>query len=449
MMRSPARGAAAGVELSKAPMWLRRALGPATSFADQAFASVCNFLTTIVLARSLGLEGFGVYSMVWLAVYLAMNLQLGLIVSPMMSIGSKREGPVADAYYVVILLHQAVYTLLATAAIFGALSALEPFRLDGDLPLAGALCAAAYLMQDFLRRFLFTRGRPSAVLLIDMLNQGLKLGVLAVLWQDDLVTVDSALLTVAGAAAASAIAGMAVAGPLRWRRRVFAEITARQWRSARWLVLTGTVQWLLSYSGLLVTAGLLGPTVLGALRAAQSVLAVLNVVREALENILPPLIGRAMSVSGVPGVRKTVVVALLLAALTGCVIVLALKLTGPWLLRQLYGGEIVAYDWVIVWYACAFPMALVSLVLGCAFRALEKTRPIFVSALVGACFNILTVYPAAVAFGVAGIISVTLASEFVVLTMLAVLARGSGLFEAGRADARHDGSVIGAAVRLP
>ena len=38
------------------------------------------------------------------------------------------------------------------------------------------------------------------------------------------------------------------------------------------LVLTGLVQWALSYSGLLVTAGLFGPRILGALRAAQSLL---------------------------------------------------------------------------------------------------------------------------------------------------------------------------------
>eukprot|EP01042_Synura_sphagnicola_P026716 gene26716-34511_t len=66
--------------------------GPALSFGDQALSSACNFLTTILLARALGREAFGLYTMVWLALFFAMSLQLGLIVSPMMSIGTKEQG---------------------------------------------------------------------------------------------------------------------------------------------------------------------------------------------------------------------------------------------------------------------------------------------------------------------------------------------------------------------
>ena len=76
---------------------------PALSFGDQALSSACNFLTTILLARALGLEAFGHYTMVWLALYFAMSLQLGLIVSPMMSIGTKEQGAEAEAYYLSLI----------------------------------------------------------------------------------------------------------------------------------------------------------------------------------------------------------------------------------------------------------------------------------------------------------------------------------------------------------
>ena len=63
-----------------------------------------------------------------------------------------------------------------------------------------------------------------------------------------------------------------------------------------------------------------------------------------------------------------------------------------------------------------------SLVLGCAFRALERTRPVFTAVLVGGCLNLLAVYPAALAFGVAGLIAVTLLSELAALIVLVMLA---------------------------
>lgn len=396
---------------------------PALSFTDQALSSACNFLTTILLARALGLEAFGIYTMVWLALYLAMSLQLGLIVSPMMSIGTKEQGAEAEAYYTIVFLHQAGYVVVASGAIFAALTFVagsDSTLADAALP--GAMAAASYLTQDFLRRYLFARRRPAGILLIDAINQALKLGALAALWQAGMIGVATALWAVAAAAAVSTLCGLGMSGPLLWRRQVLASVTRRQWRSARWLVLTGSVQWVLSYSGLLVTAGLFGPKVLGALRAAQSLLAVLNVVREALENIVPPLAGKAFAEGGMPGLHRTLRRVMLFAGLVGAVTVLGLGLFGPWLLHRLYGGEILEFDWVIIWYAFAFPMALTSLVLGCAFRALERTRPVFVASLVGGCFNLLAVYPAAAAFGVAGLIAVTLLSELAALVVLVMLA---------------------------
>jgi O-antigen/teichoic acid export membrane protein len=411
-----------GQALSGVKARFRPIFGPMLSFGDQALSSACNFLTTILLARALGLEAFGLYTGVWLALYFAMSLQLGLIVSPMMSIGAKEEGAEAQAYYTVVFLHQAGYVAAAAVAIFAVLTfAAGAAPLLAGLALPGSIAAAAYLTQDFLRRYLFARRRPAGILLIDTVNQALKLGMLAALWHAGMISVANALWAVAGAATVSVICGLCMSGPFRWKPDVFIEVTGRQWRSARWLVLTGSVQWGLNYSGLLVTAGLFGPKVLGALRAAQSLLAVLNVVREALDNIVPPLAGKAFAKGGLPGLRQMLGRAMRFAALTGASAVIGLCLFGPWLLHRLYGGEILEFDWVIVWYAFAFPMALMTQALGCAFRALERTRPIFLATFVGGCFNLLAVYPAAVVFGVAGLIAVTLLSELVVLIVLTIL----------------------------
>jgi O-antigen/teichoic acid export membrane protein len=419
----PQQGGPGGLSSTGLRERLRALRDPALSFGDQALSSACNFLTTILLARALGLEAFGLYTMVWLALYFAMSLQLGLVVSPMMSIGTKERGPQAEAYYTVVFLHQAGFVVIATIAIFAVLmlaTGAESALAAAALP--GAMAAASYLTQDFLRRYLFARRRPAGILLIDAINQLLKLGTLAILWRVGTLDVSTALWAVAGAATVSTIWGLSMSGPLLWQRQILTSVTGRQWRSARWLVLTGSVQWVLGYSGLLVTAGLFGPKVLGALRAAQSLLAVLNVVREALENIVPPLAGKALAEAGTQGLHRMLGRAMLFAGLTGAAVVLGLGLFGPWLLHQLYGGEILEFDWVIIWYSFAFPMALMSLVLGCAFRALERTRPVFVAALVGGCLNLLAVYPAALFFGVAGLIAVTLLAELTGLIVLVMLA---------------------------
>jgi O-antigen/teichoic acid export membrane protein len=395
------------------------ALSAAVTFADQALSSACNFLATVLLARALGLEFFGLYSTIWLAIYLAMSLQLGLIVSPMISIGGKSSGPETDAYYAVVLVHQAIYVVVAAACLYitsMCLAVLMPKL--GGVELPAAAVTAAYLTQDFLRRYLFARRRPVAVFFIDCINHGFKISLLGALWWDDLMDIQSALWAVTGAGALSILCGLLFVGPLVWEPRLFRQTTARQWASARWLVLTGSVQWILGYSGMLVTTALLGPHVLGALRAAQSLLAVMNVVREALENIVPLLAGKAFATGGLPSLRGVVVFAMLFALVVGGAAVIGIDIFGAWLLHFLYGSEMREFDWVIRWYSLIFPMALMNVVLSCALRAVESTRPIFLASLAAAGFNLFSIYPAAVFFGLAGVIAVALLSEFIVLVML-------------------------------
>jgi O-antigen/teichoic acid export membrane protein len=359
------------------------------------------------------------YSTIWLAIYLAMSLQLGLIVSPMISIGCKSSGTAADAFYAVVLVHQAIYVMVAALCIYAISMWLAVFmpKLDG-IEWPAAAVTAAYLTQDFLRRYLFTRRRPTAVFLIDCINHGFKISLLGALWWDSLMNIQNALWAVTGAAALSILCGLFFAGPLVWEPRLFRETTARQWASARWLVLTGSVQWILGYSGMLVTTALLGPQVLGALRAAQSLLAVMNVVREALENIIPLLAGRALAAGGLPSLRSVVHFAMLFAIVVGGAAVIGVDMFGSSLLHFLYGGQILEFDWVLRWYSLIFPIALMNVVLSCALRTVESTRPIFLASLAAAGFNIVSIYPAAVYFGLAGVIVVALLSEFIVLVML-------------------------------
>lgn len=57
---------------------------------DQAMVSGIGFLTTIVLARLLGIEESGVFALAWIVVLFVLGVQFALLVSPMNSIGPKR-----------------------------------------------------------------------------------------------------------------------------------------------------------------------------------------------------------------------------------------------------------------------------------------------------------------------------------------------------------------------
>ncbi len=78
------------------------------TLADQVMVSGVNFLTNILIARFLGLEDFGRFSLLWLLILLINSLQIALIISPMQSIGSQQSDQAAPSYYGAVLAQQLI-----------------------------------------------------------------------------------------------------------------------------------------------------------------------------------------------------------------------------------------------------------------------------------------------------------------------------------------------------
>jgi O-antigen/teichoic acid export membrane protein len=398
----------------------RGAAGPALSLADQALVSACNFATTIVLAHALGLEAFGLFSTAWIVVLLTVSLQLGLVVCPLISIGPGLPGEAGQSYYAIVLVHEAAFLALAGSAVAVGLALAF-----GDWALAfaaGAACAA-HLAQDFSRRYLFARGRPPVVLGIDALNQGVKLALLVLLARSDMLSPARALEVVAASAVLSCVCAIPFRGRLAWRACEFGAASRRQWQSGRWLVLTGLMQWLSGYAGLLIAGALLGVTLIGVLRAAQSILGVLNLIRDALENTVPPIAGRALASRGLDGLRAVIGVTAAIGFVGGLSFTALLALTGKSLLAVAFGPDMAAYAWVVTWYSLLFPVSLVSFSQICAFRALERTGAVFAATAAAAALNLALVYPAVRWFGIQGLLSVAITAEVLVCLVLAGLLR--------------------------
>ena len=93
------------------------------ALADQAVISGVNFLTGILLARYLGLEGFGQFTLAWMAVLFVNALQHATIIAPMMSIGPKQPAADLPAYYGAVIVQQVAFSLCVFVFLFAAIEA--------------------------------------------------------------------------------------------------------------------------------------------------------------------------------------------------------------------------------------------------------------------------------------------------------------------------------------
>jgi O-antigen/teichoic acid export membrane protein len=411
--RAPARVEIAG------GIFPSRIRASVVTLADQVLVSGCNFVGTALIARGLGVETFGWYTLIWIAVLFAGSLQLGMIVSPMMSIGAKQHDQNADRYFGVLVVHEIIFCALSAIAISVVVLWLAlPSATPAMVPLAAGTAGGTYLAQDFTRRLLFARLHAHAVFVMDAVNQFTKLLLIAWIWRSEAADIASTLWILAASAAASVLTGSLFVGTVQFDKRQFWPITQRQWRSARWLTGTALMQWASSNAPFVIMGSLLGPMAVGALRAATAILGVINISREAIENILPQRAGRALAAEGLPGLRSVLLTTALLSIGFGTLVVLALSIFGGTVLTLIYGPGFAQYGFVVALLSLAVPLWLLNLTLICGFRALERTMPVFAAALAATTFNLSLMYPAVQVFGVSGAIGVMVASDFLVTVIL-------------------------------
>ena len=140
------------------------------SLADQAVASITNFVTGVILARACSKEEFGLYMLGFTAILLVTDLQTSLIATPYMVYGPRLKGRAHALYSGSTLVHQAVFSLL-TMLVLAVIAFVTRFGIGpSGLPrMMGALSAVIPLimLREFVRRICFARLKLKAAFVFD------------------------------------------------------------------------------------------------------------------------------------------------------------------------------------------------------------------------------------------------------------------------------------------
>lgn len=375
------------------------------ALADQSMVSGANFVTTIVLARYLGIEEFGRFALVWMAVLFVNSLQHAMVNMAMMSIGPKQAEAGLPAYYGAVFAQQAVFAVLSFVLLgLGALAcdALFPAWGLSGLALPLAFAGFAFQMQDFLRRYFFTRGRPGAAMATDAVSYLGQLVLLLVLFLFVEFHSAGVLWIVGGTSgAAAALALFAIERPV-WSAVVFREVLARHWRFSRWLTASALMRWMSGNFFIIAAAAVLGSPAAGALKAAQNIVGGLHVLFFGLENVIPI---RAAEIHGENRPDRFVAyilksgLGLGMATLAVC---LVLAVLSEPILRLAYGEVYADAAWVLRWLCVAYVVTSLSLTLRHGLQALERTAYLFASNAVATVATLITVFPLIELFGIVG-----------------------------------------------
>jgi O-antigen/teichoic acid export membrane protein len=359
---------------------------------DQALIAASNFCTMIFVAKALGLELFGRFTLVYSALLFANIFQVALITQPHNVLGTAREGDDYRRYTTSTLLFQFLLIALEAALALGAAGVAY----YGGYPTTALLFSlipaiAGWQLQEFVRRVLYTEGRYFDAFWNDVLSYGgqaVLVGALLLSSQFHIGGRDN-WLTGVTAMYVLAITSALAAGVGLWqiRRSLTREagISAFRlnWGYGKWLAGSEFLNWCSSTQLYLYVAGAtIGLAASGELKAAQVLFGPTRIIAYYLDTVLPTRFARKLASSGTTAMWTLLRQVLTRIALPLSAFCLLVAVLAKPLMRVTFGSKFMGASTILMLYSGYALVTYLQMIITAALRAQRTTHQVFFGSLV-------------------------------------------------------------------
>ncbi|NQY63772.1 MAG: lipopolysaccharide biosynthesis protein [Alteromonadaceae bacterium] len=365
---------------------------------DQGLVSGSNFFTGIVIARLLGLEMFGRFTLIWLVIQFLASIQESLLLGPMVTIGPKIKAKDGDNYYFGMFTLVLLFSLLASFIVFIVGSLVDflypQFEIHSFLiPLVVTLFF--FLLQDFFRRYFYSKEMTIAALINDVISYvGQALLLLFLFFLEPTIHITDVLFIIALTSALAVIVSIILNKKIRLSFQCCTfqccnDAWKRNWHLAKWMVSSAIANWFTNNLFMVMVGAYLGNFVVGAMKAAQNLMGIHKILFQIIENIVPVRAGKVLIDSGIKAmVRYFTQVTIVCSCVIG-VFSLVIVVFSQQIMKFVYGPEYTQFSWLLVAYVIIYFLIFLMFPLRIILRTLEHAKYIFVSYLISALFSLL------------------------------------------------------------
>lgn len=375
---------------------------------DQALFSGTSFLSTIIIARMLDMETFGQYSGYLLGIYLAVSGIGAFVIQPFQVLVGQSNNM---KQYLTFAFWFQVLAMLAFVALFFVMA----FVTQANIPLSALVFGAGFLLHDFGRRVLLATNRPKSTLLLDAVCT---LGLSAALfffYLDHQKNLSSLFTHLTIPYILSALLLFWLIRPVYFEKSVLNSSFSLHMKEGKWLFLTAFTQWWSSNLFVVASGIYLGAAALGALRLAQSLMGVLNVLLQSFENYILPQTATIINSDLQQGLAF-----LSNASRKGAILflpVLAVTLIFSQQIFVMAGGkEYASYAYLLQAITLLYVLVFISQPIRLLIRALRLNRHFFYGYLFSLTFALVFSHFLLSNFGLTGVLIGLAASQLLLIT---------------------------------
>lgn len=367
-----------------------------TTFTAQGLSSLLGLITFVLLARFLGVDEFGKFSLVFIIMLLCLDLMRSFTIHPMQSNHHK----FGQTQYFTTGLAIACVMMLVIAVIVKSITLISANYLTswgiGDGFLASITYISGKLFCEYLKGYFYSYSQPKRVLAIDATLFVTVIGILVFLRPNQY---GKALYIIAAAHYLVIIGNLLF---IRYSFKDMGVIAKFNLNQGKWLCGTGLLKWLNGNFIILVATSVLGVAVAGGIRAMQTILSPIGVVYLALDNIVPVKAATLYKKGGRAKLNKYL--GNLVLAITGLVFlsVCVAWLLGGFINQLLYSGQYAEYIKLLPFIGTALILAACTNFAVYGLRTIGQTKPIFNAYLINAIISVIFAYPLVKYFGIIG-----------------------------------------------
>jgi O-antigen/teichoic acid export membrane protein len=346
-------------------------------FLDQALVSGSNFVLGILLARYLGVAGYGQFALLWLIVLFFSSLQLAYIISPMLTLGAKKSLAILDKYLSTMMLLQLLFTffLMICLYLFFEIAQLFDERWNvGDLEYIIILTTMIFLFQDFIRRYFIIKAQYIKLLLIDSIAYIGQIFIIFYLVLHDIINLAMAYTAISISFGLSLVIGYINVKRVKIKKLHVNLLILKNWQFSKWLVYSAILQWGTGNFFILVAGAILGSWAVGVIRVMQNTMGIFHVLFIVLENILPISFSKIYKKDGYIKLMEYFGLQLKYGVVIFTLMASFIYLFSEKIIDIIYGNQYVEYSYLLTGFIVIYMFIYITMLQRYILRTIEQTK---------------------------------------------------------------------------
>jgi O-antigen/teichoic acid export membrane protein len=359
---------------------------------NQIINSGSSFLVSLFLVSFLGLEKFGLFTVLWIIFLLINTLQLSVIVSPMMTNSGLYASDLKAYYYGGAFVQQIFLTLVFLILIkffffFGSLVSIN----NQIYALQNVFLLIIFTSQiyQFFRRFFLNEKMYGVSIVIDIIINITLFSLLIYFFKTNELNLEKVFYSYFISFLVGTLLVIPYVKKFNFSFKSFADSTKVNFKISKWITLTSIMQWFSGNLWLINSGIILGSYVLGAIRACQTITNICNLLFQSFENFFPPKLTHIYKSEGSKSMNEYIKKINISGFILLSVFAVILSLGSKNILEFFYGPEVSQFYYLLIFLSILLPFTFISFFYRFGLRTLMNTRPIFLSYLFPSIFTVI------------------------------------------------------------